>query len=210
MDFPKRGDKGWRQTRPQAAAPTAHEPRRAHDLGSQLTQWKRSQQHKKRHITDDQSGRRLDGFRRVPPLLASQTRAGAEFRYLPAASSRTPQMEQSMNKFLAATVACGLMASPAFALDAKIADAIKTFEAIEADADKLKIYCDMSKLMASAADDEDEAKAEALDKQMDEYAAKLGPEFETALDAGADLDPDSEDGKAYDAALDNLDGKCGT
>ncbi len=114
-----------------------------------------------------------------------------------------------MKKILAATVACGLMASPVLALDAKIADAIKTFEAIGADADKLKIYCDMSKLMASAADDEDEAKAEALDKQMDEHAKQLGPEFETALDAGADLDPDSEDGKAYDASLDALDEKCG-
>ena len=38
---------------------------------------------------------------------------------------------------------------------------------------------------------------------------ELGPEFETAFEAGADLDPDSEDGKAYDAALDKLDAKCG-
>jgi hypothetical protein len=38
---------------------------------------------------------------------------------------------------------------------------------------------------------------------------ELGDDFETAFEAGADLDPDSEDGKAYDAALDGLDGKCG-
>ncbi len=29
---------------------------------------------------------------------------------------------------------------------------------------------------------------------------QLGPDFETAFEAGADLDPDSADGKAYDAA----------
>jgi hypothetical protein len=37
---------------------------------------------------------------------------------------------------------------------------------------------------------------------------ELGPEFEAAFETGADLDPESEDGKAYDAAIDKLDGKC--
>lgn len=114
-----------------------------------------------------------------------------------------------MKKILAAIVACGLFAPPALALDASVESAIKTFEAVGADPDKLKIYCDMNKTMSSAEDDEDEAKAEALDKQMDEYMQKLGPDFEKAFEAGADLDPDGEDGKAYDAALDALDAKCG-
>lgn len=113
-----------------------------------------------------------------------------------------------MKKILAVIVASGLLVSPALALDASVEAAIKSFEAVGADPDKMKIYCDMSKAMSSVEDDEDEAKAEEMDKQMDEYTNKLGPDFESALDAGADLDPDSEDGKAYDAAIDALDAKC--
>jgi hypothetical protein len=118
-------------------------------------------------------------------------------------------MEQNMKKFLAALALCGLFVPPALAASANVESAVKTFEAVGNDAGKLKTYCEMSKLM-STGDDEDESKAEALDKQMQGYMKELGDDFETAFEAGADLDPDSEDGKAYDAALDGLDGKCGT
>ncbi len=57
----------------------------------------------------------------------------------------------------------------------------------------------------SSADAEDDSKAEELDKQMDGFMKQLGPEFQTAFEAGADLDPESEDGKVYDAAMDKLD-----
>jgi hypothetical protein len=67
----------------------------------------------------------------------------------------------------------------------------------------------MSKLSAGGGDDADESKSEALDKQMQEYMKQLGQDFETAYEAGADLDPESADGKSYDAALDKLDDKCG-
>jgi hypothetical protein len=60
----------------------------------------------------------------------------------------------------------------------------------------------------SSGDDQDDSKAEELDKQMQGYMKQLGSDFETAFEAGADLDPDSADGKAYDAALDGLDAKC--
>ncbi len=112
-----------------------------------------------------------------------------------------------MKTILAACAVCGLLASPALAANPTIEAAIKTFDAVAADAGKLKIYCDMSKLSAGS-DDADDSKAEALDKQMQEYMKQLGPDFETAFEAGADLDPESADGKAYDAALDKLDEKC--
>jgi hypothetical protein len=115
-----------------------------------------------------------------------------------------------MKKFLAATLACGLFVSAAHAANDKVDSAVKTFEAVANDAAKLKTYCEMNKLMNSASDDKsDNAKDDALDKQIQDYMGKLGSEFETAFEAGADLDPDSEDGKAYDAALDKLDAKCG-
>ena len=86
--------------------------------------------------------------------------------------------------------------------------AVKTFDTVGNDAAKLKVYCEMSKVMSSA-DAEDDSKAEELDKQMDGFMKDLGPEFQTAFEAGADLDPESADGKTYDAAMDKLDDKCG-
>jgi hypothetical protein len=115
-----------------------------------------------------------------------------------------------MNKVIAAVALCGLLASPAFAASDSVQTAIKTFEGVGSDPAKLKTYCEMSKLMSEAGDDTDDSKAEALDKQMQDYMKQLGPEFESAFEAGADLDPESDDGKAYDGALDALDAKCGT
>lgn len=116
-----------------------------------------------------------------------------------------------MRKILAALALCGLFVSPALAASAAVESATKAFDAVAADAAKLKTYCEMSKLMSAGDDEEqDESKAEALDKQMQGYMKKLGDDFESAFEAGADLDPDSDDGKAYDAALDKLDAKCGS
>ena len=113
-----------------------------------------------------------------------------------------------MKKSLAAIALCGLLASPAFAANAAVDAAVKTFDSVAGDATKLKVYCEMSKVMSSA-DAEDDSKAEELDKQMDGFMKQLGPEFQTAFEAGADLDPESEDGKKYDASMDKLDEKCG-
>lgn len=113
-----------------------------------------------------------------------------------------------MKKFLAACALCGLFASPVLAANAAVDSAVKTFEGVGGDPAKLKIYCEMSKAMSSA-DAEDDSKAEELDKQMDGFMKQLGPEFQAAFEAGADLDPESDDGKAYDAAMDKLDDKCG-
>ncbi len=113
-----------------------------------------------------------------------------------------------MKKMLVALAMCGLFVPPAFAASESVEAAKKAFDAVAADAAKLKTYCEMSKLMSSSNDDEDESKADALDKQMQGYMKQLGSDFETAFEAGADLDPDSADGKAYDAALDGLDDKC--
>jgi hypothetical protein len=113
-----------------------------------------------------------------------------------------------MNKLLAACALCGLLAVPVFAANAAVDTAVKTFDTVGNDAAKLKVYCEMSKVMSSA-DAEDDSKAEELDKKMDGFMKDLGPEFQSAFEAGADLDPESADGKTYDAAMDKLDEKCG-
>lgn len=112
-----------------------------------------------------------------------------------------------MNKLLAACAFCGLFAGPVLAANAAVDTAVKTFDAVGNDAAKLKVYCEMSKVMSSA-DAEDDSKAEELDKKMDGFMKDLGPEFQSAFEAGADLDPESADGKTYDAAMDKLDEKC--
>jgi hypothetical protein len=112
-----------------------------------------------------------------------------------------------MKNYLAAVALCGLLAVPAYAANAAVDSAVKTFDAVGNDAAKLKTYCEMSKVMSSA-DAEDDSKAEELDKQMDGFMKALGSDFQTAFEAGADLDPESADGKVYDAAMDKLDDKC--
>jgi hypothetical protein len=113
-----------------------------------------------------------------------------------------------MKTILAACAVCGLLALPASAASANIETAVKAFEAVGADPGKLKTYCEMTKLTAGAEDTADDAKSEELDKKMQGYMKQLGSDFETAYEAGADLDPESDDGKAYDAALDKLDANC--
>ena len=113
-----------------------------------------------------------------------------------------------MKKILAAIAVCGLFVPQAYAASANVETAIKTFDQVGNDPAKLKTYCEMSKLMSSGDDSEDESKSDALDKQMQGFMKELGSDFESAFEAGADLDPDSEDGKAYDAALDKIDTKC--
>lgn len=109
----------------------------------------------------------------------------------------------------AAALTLALMGGQALALDAKVDAGIKAFAAVEADAAKVKTYCTMSKAMAAATDESDSAKSEAADKEISGYMTQLGPDFQKAWDLGAELNPDSEDGKAMNAALDKLEDKCG-
>lgn len=112
-----------------------------------------------------------------------------------------------MNRILAAAALCCL-AAPALAADAKVENALKAFSAVEADQKKLETYCKMSKAMSAGGGEMTEAQEDALGKEMEGYMKTLGPEFEAAWNAGGDLAPESEDGKAYDAALEKLDAKC--
>jgi hypothetical protein len=109
-----------------------------------------------------------------------------------------------MKRFVIASVAACLAAGPAFAAAPKIEAAVKTFKAVAADPAKLKTFCAMSKAMDSMGDKANPA----VEKQIDGYMKQLGPDFETAWTAGDDLDENSADGKALNAALDDLSGKC--
>jgi hypothetical protein len=109
-----------------------------------------------------------------------------------------------MSRVFAACVAICLAASPVLAASPKIESAIKTFKAVAADTNKLKTFCAMTKVMDAAGDKEDPK----LDAQIEGYMKQLGPEFTTAWGAAEGVDENSADGKAYNAAVDDLSGKC--
>jgi hypothetical protein len=109
-----------------------------------------------------------------------------------------------MLRVLAACVAVCLAASPVLAASPKVESAIKVFKAVAADAGKLKTFCAMNKVMESAGEKEDPK----LDAQIEGYMKQLGADFTTAWGAAEGLDENSADGKAYNAAVDDLSGKC--
>ena len=107
-------------------------------------------------------------------------------------------------RMLPALAAICLIASPVTAADSKVASAAKVFQSVAADPQKMKTFCEMTKAMDGAGDKEDPA----TDAKIQGYITLLGPDFETAWNAGADVDENSEDGKVYNAALETLTSKC--
>jgi hypothetical protein len=92
----------------------------------------------------------------------------------------------------------------AFAADAKIEAAAKTFRAVGADPAKLANYCALAKAMDALGE---KANADA-DPKIANLVKQIGPDFEAAWNTGEGLDEQSADGKLLQAALDELDGKC--
>jgi hypothetical protein len=109
-----------------------------------------------------------------------------------------------MKRPLIVSTALCLTALAALAADSKVDSAVTTFKSVEADAGKLKIFCEMSSAMDKAGDNPDAA----ADAKIDGYMKQLGPEFGTAWNAGEGVDENSADGKKLDAALDELGSKC--
>jgi hypothetical protein len=109
-----------------------------------------------------------------------------------------------MKRFLVTCVAVSLGTCPCLAASPKTEAVIKTFNAVIADAGRLKIFCEMTKAMDARGDQQD---AEA-DAKIQDYMKQLGPDFQAAWVASDDADADTSDGKALNAALDNLTGKC--
>ena len=97
-----------------------------------------------------------------------------------------------------------LLAYPAAAADPKVEAAAKVFQSVSADAQKVKTFCEMAKVMDSAGEKADAA----TQAKVQSYMKQLGSDFETAWRIGGDVDENSPDGKIYTAALDDLTSKC--
>jgi len=105
--------------------------------------------------------------------------------------------------FIAVGVMC-LMVGGASAADPKVDAAVKTFKQTENDPGKLKTFCEMTQAMNAAGEKEDAA----TDAKVDGYLKQLGPEFQTAWNAGENVDENSPDGKTLDDAINELQSKC--
>ncbi|MGE0850441.1 MAG: hypothetical protein AB7O44_12575 [Hyphomicrobiaceae bacterium] len=109
-----------------------------------------------------------------------------------------------MKRVTFAGLAVCLLAVPGLAASPKIDAAVKVFQAVGGNPAKLKIFCDMTKAMDAAG----EKSSPEADAKIDGMMKQLGADFETAWNAIEGVDDNSPDGKAYNAALDDLAGKC--
>ena len=86
----------------------------------------------------------------------------------------------------------------------KIEAAVKTFKAVAADPARLKLFCAMNAALDDAAETKDKAAAAKIPALM----KQIGPDFESAWNAGEDVDDDTPDGKVFVSAIDELADKC--
>ena len=102
----------------------------------------------------------------------------------------------------AAAVVLGAGVAPA--ASPQVDAAIKAVEAVAADPAKLKLFCDLNKLLLSAGDSEDPE----TQKQIEAIVAQMGPDFSAAWDVGEELDENTPEGREFYGAVDALADKC--
>jgi hypothetical protein len=92
------------------------------------------------------------------------------------------------------------------------ADAQKVVAIIKGDKAKTQAFCQLGQIndqMAEADQKKDEKKLEALGKQADALAQKIGPEYVNLMDGLDQVDENSPAGKDIAATLGQLDSVCG-
>ena len=97
-----------------------------------------------------------------------------------------------------------LITAPTLALSPKVEDAVKVLQAVATDANKLKTFCKLMDLDEKLGDKHDPV----LEDQMAKLLDQLGPDFKVAWDIVEDTDERSSEGRALNAALDQLEDKC--
>ena len=92
-----------------------------------------------------------------------------------------------------------------------MADAQKLAQMISSDKAKLKAYCDMGKLqeqMEQADQKKDDNALEALSAKVDSLTQQIGPEYVKVMEGLEEIDPDSAEGKRFDAVFNSLTKQC--
>jgi hypothetical protein len=114
------------------------------------------------------------------------------------------QSEIKTMRALPAAMMLLLITTTALAVSPKVEDAIKVLQAVVTDANKLKTFCELLDLDEELGDKQDPV----IEAQMDKLLNQLGADFEIAWDTVEDTDERSPDGRALNAALDQLEDKC--
>ncbi len=109
-----------------------------------------------------------------------------------------------MKRAIVASCAACLCAYAVLAASPEVVSAIKAFKAVGADPAKLSAFCTMTKTLDGLGDNDDEV----ADAKVAELIKQLGPEFEVAWKTMDNVEEESEDGQALNAALDEAIGKC--
>jgi len=129
----------------------------------------------------------------------------------------TPDKDAWMRRIVQACLLAGAVSvlgaiamrgvGPAFAVSPKVQAAIKSLEKIEAQGAMFQAFC---KLLREIEDvpEQDEANAEALDVRLQALLRSISLAVLRAWDLESDLDPQSEDGQAFEAAIEALEKKC--
>ena len=92
-----------------------------------------------------------------------------------------------------------------------MADAQKLAQMISSDKAKLKAYCDMGKLqeqMEQADQKKDDNALEALSAKVDSLTQQIGPEYVKVMEGLEEIDPNSAEGKRFDAVFNSLTKQC--
>lgn len=105
---------------------------------------------------------------------------------------------------LAAAITLFLVTTPALAASPQVEDAIKVLQAVGADANRLKTFCEMMQIDEKMDEKEDPALKAQIDKLLDQ----VGADFKAAWKAVENIDENSPDGKVLNAAADRLEDKC--
>ena len=105
---------------------------------------------------------------------------------------------------LAAAITLFLVTTPSLAASPQVEAAVKVFEAVGADANRLKTFCEMMQIDEKMSEKEGPAVKAEIDKLLDQ----VGADFKAAWKAVEDIDENSPDGKVLNAAADRLEDKC--
>jgi opacity protein-like surface antigen len=111
-----------------------------------------------------------------------------------------------MWRFCAVALSLCLLAPSANAADVSAEQITSAIEAVSADAEKVKAYCEMAQKIEDVGDDE--KKAEAAADEIEGYFKTLGEDFDQAWGAGQDAAEGSPEAKAFEDAMTKLDDKC--
>jgi hypothetical protein len=92
------------------------------------------------------------------------------------------------------------------AVSPKVEAAIRTLKAVGADPAKLKTFCELLQVMGTL--EENKKPDPATVKKINDLIKSLGPDFQPAWALQYSVDEKTPDGKAYNAAFDEVAEKC--